>query len=279
MVSPDKTLIYDIGMHRGEDTDYYLSKGFRVIGFEANPQLIQNCKIRFQDAIATKRLHIVEGAIAASHHGDKVTFFDHPRHTIWGTIESNWTDRNSKLGYESETITVDRVDIVECYNVFGIPHYLKIDIEGADKVVLEGLKSADARPQFVSIESEKVDFSGLRAELLLLRDLGYTKFKAVQQECIPGRTIVAITLDGREFQYTFGRDSSGPFGNDVSQPWLTFEEVLQEYKNIFFRYRLFGDRSPYAKLPYRIQRLIGKFYKRGTVYQGLPGWYDTHASL
>ncbi len=27
-------LLYDVGMHKGEDTDYYLKKGFKVIGIE-----------------------------------------------------------------------------------------------------------------------------------------------------------------------------------------------------------------------------------------------------
>ena len=32
-----KDLIYDIGMHNGENTEYYLKRGFRVIAVEANP--------------------------------------------------------------------------------------------------------------------------------------------------------------------------------------------------------------------------------------------------
>ena len=36
-------LIYDIGMNHGEDTAYYLSKGFRVIAIEANPGLTDEC--------------------------------------------------------------------------------------------------------------------------------------------------------------------------------------------------------------------------------------------
>jgi FkbM family methyltransferase len=279
LIVEEAKLVYDVGMHRGEDADFYLNKGFRVIGFEANPQLIENCKIRFQDAIATGQLHIVEGAIAPPHLGNKVTFFQNLTHSIWGTIDSNWADRNAKLGCESRAITVDRVDIVECFKGFGIPYYLKIDVEGADKLVLEGLKSVDARPKFISLESEKIDFSALRAELFFLRELGYSKFNAVQQEGISGRTIVAMTLGGREFRYTFGTDSSGPFGNEILQPWLTFEDVLQEYESIFHRYRLFGDSSLYGKLPLRMRRYIGKLYKLGTGHAGLPGWYDTHASL
>jgi hypothetical protein len=30
-------LIYDLGMHRGGDTQFYLEKGFRVVAVEANP--------------------------------------------------------------------------------------------------------------------------------------------------------------------------------------------------------------------------------------------------
>ena len=30
-------LIYDVGFHQGEDTAYYLKKGFRVVAFEAHP--------------------------------------------------------------------------------------------------------------------------------------------------------------------------------------------------------------------------------------------------
>jgi hypothetical protein len=35
--APHEDLIYDIGMHQGEDTEFYLQKGFNVIAFEADP--------------------------------------------------------------------------------------------------------------------------------------------------------------------------------------------------------------------------------------------------
>jgi len=34
----DEGLIYDAGMHRGEDAEFYLKKGFRVVGIEALAQ-------------------------------------------------------------------------------------------------------------------------------------------------------------------------------------------------------------------------------------------------
>src|ERR1019366_6379367 len=51
-------LIYDVGMHKGEDSDFYLQKGFRVIGFEADPDLIEHCRNRFSREIEQGRLTI-----------------------------------------------------------------------------------------------------------------------------------------------------------------------------------------------------------------------------
>ena len=41
-------LIYDVGMHDGDDTAYYLDKGFQVVAVEANPVLVQSGRERFR---------------------------------------------------------------------------------------------------------------------------------------------------------------------------------------------------------------------------------------
>jgi len=38
----ESDLIYDVGVHQGEDTDFYLKKGFRVVGIEANAALCKS---------------------------------------------------------------------------------------------------------------------------------------------------------------------------------------------------------------------------------------------
>jgi len=274
----NSVLIFDVGMHKGEDTDYYLRRGFNVVGIEPNPDLAELCKIRFQDAIARERLHIVEGAIAPSSTEKTVTFFKNTL-SVWGTIDPGWSARNASLGWESTAITLPRVDIKDVFQRFGVPFYLKIDVEGVDLLVLDSLYNMDARPKYVSIESDKVDFGALEAELRTLSDLGYSRFKVVQQESIPGTTISTTTLDGRSFDYTFERDASGPFGEDIAGPWLSMSEVLEEYRRIFKRYRYFGDNSIFVKLPPRAQRPIDRLYKAVTGYRGpLPGWFDTHAA-
>jgi FkbM family methyltransferase len=275
-----ENLIYDVGLHKGEDTDFYLRKGFQVIGIEANPDLVANAKIRFQDAIARGRLRVLEGAVAPASAGDTVGFYANPGQSVWGTIDGNLAARNTMLGSPSKRTEIKRVDIAETYRLFGIPFYLKIDIEGMDRLVIEQLRAFETRPQYVSFESTKVDFNQLKAEMDLLTSLGYTKFKVVQQSNIPGTKIRTRTLDEEQFEYVFEPDASGPFGDDLPSPWLTCDEALARYEVVFHRYRYFGDYSLVRKMPKRGEKIIQKIYKLSTGYRGpLPGWFDTHASL
>ena len=51
-------LVFDLGMHDGTDTEYYLKKGFRVVGVDANPRLTNSVRERFRSEIADKRLFV-----------------------------------------------------------------------------------------------------------------------------------------------------------------------------------------------------------------------------
>jgi FkbM family methyltransferase len=43
----EKTLIYDVGAHKGEDTKFYLAKGFSVVAIEASPELCDQLQHKF----------------------------------------------------------------------------------------------------------------------------------------------------------------------------------------------------------------------------------------
>jgi FkbM family methyltransferase len=166
-----RNLIYDIGLHKGEDTDFYLKKGYDVIAFEANPSLIAYCRKRFEDAVASGRLQIIEGAIAPESAGERIPFYVNPDISGWGTIAPEWVERNAKLGHNSHKIEVPRIDLVGICRSYGIPYYAKIDIEGADMLVLESFKQFTDRPNYVSIEADKVQLSELNRQMTALRDL------------------------------------------------------------------------------------------------------------
>ena len=42
----DNNLIFDIGMNHGEDSEFYLCKGFHVIAIECNPNLVDDVSAR-----------------------------------------------------------------------------------------------------------------------------------------------------------------------------------------------------------------------------------------
>src|SRR5262245_38423463 len=88
----DENLIFDIGMHKGEDTDFYLNKGFRVVGVEANPALSDYCTQRFQEACHTGQLIIVSKAVAE--YEGTIDFYVNQRFSVWGTANRDWMLRN-----------------------------------------------------------------------------------------------------------------------------------------------------------------------------------------
>ncbi len=274
LVTKHDDLIYDVGMHKGEDTEFYLKKGFRVIAFEADPDLIVYSKRKFSTEIKNNKLVILEGAIVDNPKLDKVMFFKTTDDTFQGTIDINWAKRNERLGTASAIIEVDTVNFSECVCKYGIPYYMKIDIEGADLICLKQLLDINPKANYVSIESNKLSMKGIYEEISLLEQLGYNEFKAIQQDHISKTIIPYPPREGVVVSHTFPAGSSGLFGKELPGKWKSKKDILKEYKSILLNYRLFGDdglarRIVILKLIKRLMRLM----TRGPV----PGWHDTHA--
>ncbi len=272
-------LIYDVGMHKGEDTDYYLKKGFRVVAFEANPALVASCRNRFSDDIKNGKLSIVEGAIVEQlpdkSQPASIKFYQNKQKSIWGTVDSAWAQRNEVVdGTTNEIIEVPVVNFSDCLKEHGIPYYMKIDIEGMDSVCLKALMNSQQKPDYISIESEKVSFDKLLEEFNLLVKLDYSKFKAVQQKYISRQREPNPSREGCHVGYRFQNGSSGLFGSDLPFEWKEYDQIIEEYKSIFVQYELFGDYGKFSKYsPVKfLLKVIGKITQKP-----IPGWYDTHA--
>src|SRR5215472_12597773 len=115
-------LVIDLGLHKGEDTAFYLAKGFRVVSVEADPDLARECQARFVPELSAQGLRIIEGAIAEG--GPKVTFYKDEK-SVWGTVNQDWAKRNEKLGSHHRLIEVNVLDIGQIFNDFGIPYYTR----------------------------------------------------------------------------------------------------------------------------------------------------------
>ncbi len=264
----ERDLVFDVGMHKGEDTAYYLAKGYRVVGFEADPELAAACAARFA---GEGRLSIVEGAITASSE-PSVRFFRHPN-SVWGTVDAGRAEGNLHGG-ESQPIEVPSIDFAAVLRETGTPAFVKIDIEGAGLHCLEALGERPERPDFVSIEASHGSWPDLQRELSLLDRLGYSRFAVIQQATIPSTEIETRALDGAPLRYRFEPDSSGPFGPDLPE-WLSREQAERRYRRINRVQR--AVRRP-EELLRRSQ--LGKGIRGQAIrlLGPMPGWYDTHAA-
>jgi FkbM family methyltransferase len=280
-------LIFDVGLHRGEDTAFYLAKGFRVVAIEANPELVSLCRARFAAFIDQGKLHIVEGAIVdpANVAPDQktVTFYKNETGTSWGTVCSEWAERNERMGTEVRTLHVPILDFAAVLAEFGIPHYMKVDIEGCDLLCLKTLRKFVARPDYISFESDKVSFASIQHEFDLLSELGYEEFQAVEQFGIPpGHKPPFPAREGEFVEQTFELGSSGLFGAELPGKWMSRSAILRLYRMIFAGYRLLGDDGIMYQWQFRgasrLRRLVKRLLEIATGAT-VPGWYDTHARL
>jgi FkbM family methyltransferase len=262
-MEPKKHLIFDIGCHRGEDSDFYLRKGFRVIAVEANPILCNDLKTKFATQIADGRLTLIDKAIAEK--DGEVTFFINDNQSIWGTIRAEMAERNEIQGSKSRKVTVPAIKFGSLIKQFGMPYYLKIDIEGADLLCLEGLLEFKDRPVFISHEHDQEALAELAPEITMLKKLGYTKFKIVDQGAISKQKAPFPAREGVYVDSQIEAGSSGLFGNDLPGPWLSRAATIIKYLKIFARNKLVGA----------IKRIPGL----NRTVSNLPGsWYDTHAT-
>lgn len=211
-------LVFDMGFYDGEDTRYYLAKGARVVAFEANPALFEAGNQRFAEAVKQGQLSLHNLAIAKQ--SGPVEMFMHRDNLQFCTI-----NKETALGWPKEEL--DKIIIVEAitgaqlYEQFGVPDYVKIDIELLDIEVIRPLKDLKTRPTFVSAEFQN---------LLVLAELvgaGYDAFKVVDQAKIPG----SVTGVGGE-NFTLSAGSSGPVSDEAPGEWLSFHNTSHLYTSL-----------------------------------------------
>jgi FkbM family methyltransferase len=162
-------LIYDLGTNNGDDAAYYLACGFRVLAIDADPGLVAQVKERFKAEIEAKRIIVLNVAIAAK--TDKAEFWINDLHPELNSFDRGLVTRSDDA-HHSIWIGCRRLD--DILSEYGIPYYLKIDIEGHDIVCCEQLSSS-IKPKYISVEMSQIEL------LLKLRDLGYDRFKLINQ--------------------------------------------------------------------------------------------------
>jgi FkbM family methyltransferase len=257
-------LIYDVGMHNGDDTAYYLQAGYRVLAIEANPLMAERARQRFAAPIADGRLTLLGVGIARDVGSAEFWVCDDV--SVWSSFDRRIASRD---GSRHHPVQVECRTFESILAEFGTAHYCKIDIEGNDHLCLEALIEARP-PRYLSIEMS--DEHGDR-DLAALWALGYRRFKIIDQTTFQPpsallqqasrvapqalrplrglhRRLRARRRDGR---WRFPEGSSGPFGEHTSGPWIEYHRAVNQWR--------------------RLRALDPKLHA-----QGLFGWHDIHAT-
>jgi FkbM family methyltransferase len=209
----DSRLIFDLGMNNGDDAAFYLSRGFEVVALEANAALCELARKRFHGEIDDGRLKIVNAAIWET--SGETTFYINLDNDHWSSIDVGWAGRDDS---RCKAVRVRCVTLADLFDEFDVPHFLKIDVEGVDHLVLDQLRGRDRLPQYVSVEDCRFGFQYMET----LSACGFDGFKLLDQSTVPTMTDPAT---GRAFPV----GSSGPFGADLPGEWLSYADIVQSY--------------------------------------------------
>lgn len=229
--------IFDIGMYDGSDTAYYSEMGYRVVAVEANPELVDKAQQRFAPYISSGQLICINAAVSAR--GETVELI------LSGKDLGSITLFPVKIAHKRPvgSIKVPGVTVDHLFEQQGVPKYLKIDIEGADRFCVLSL-TRENRPEFLSFESsDDVD------ELLThAASIGYNRFKIINQnsfreysnlECVYDRVARKLMqylgyadplLIRRAGRFFVSGHSSGPVPWKSDGQWRSFNDIRSVVK-------------------------------------------------
>ncbi len=258
-------------MNNGDDTAYYLHKGYRVVAIEADPGLAAQTAQRFCRHAESGRLTILNVAVAEKE--GTLPFWICESHPEWSSFSEDIAGRG---GAPHRSIQVRARPFGDIVSEYGVPYFVKIDIEGSDLLCVDALERGRL-PAYLSIELS----TAVLANLSRFRDLGFSRFKCVSQyhhlpvqrqpspeerrygkfclRLLDGRLPWRVyrRLGGRRLLqrrlsplrrsvdgWVFPEGASGPFGEDTRGDWLSFDQFAATIEHFQSRF-LQGERTPF----------------------------------
>lgn len=218
--NPDQ-IIFDIGCHDGSDTSYYLSRGYSVLAVDANPILCARLAKTFNKEVAEGRLIVLNVGISKC--SENLQFYINTRFSSWSSFDPDMGNRECM----AKIVSVNTLPLTDLIKKYGVPYYIKIDIEGFDEIAVENLCDSDFRPYYISFEGGSI----ILIEKLI--SAGYNKFKIVPQENITDSVVEYTDYDGIKKTHRFKHGSSGPFGDDIKDGWIQKENIIEKVKYHF----------------------------------------------
>jgi FkbM family methyltransferase len=165
-VLPGET-VFDVGANLGDKAQWFVDRGARVIAVEPQPKLIDHLKLRFSD---NQLVTIVSKGLAEQ--AGELTMSISDNHVL-STFSEDWKIGRFKNEKWNEHVRVPVTTLDELINEFGHPRYVKVDVEGYEKQVIDGLNQ---KTGVISFEFTAEYIERAADICSKLRSIGYRHF-------------------------------------------------------------------------------------------------------
>ena len=182
-------LCFDIGANIGDKTEIFLALGASVVSVEPQPELAQEVKAR--GAHYGRNSIVVERAIGEK---EGTAALHLKEHSAWASLLSDWEGNN--IGeIEVGVTTLDRL-----IKQYGVPEFIKIDVEGYELNILRGLSY---RIPFITIEyhSDQRSIAATRECISRLSSFGPVEINVIAEN--NHDLVLPCWLEGQEFLNQF----------------------------------------------------------------------------
>ena len=198
------TLVFDIGANVGVLSSVFASLGCKVVALEPNPDCVRHVQLSYGD----KPIEVIQAAVGAKNGLVVLNVSD--ERDVRSTVSDDWINT---MGGQDESYRGiwSRQDIVPVLTLdtliehFGMPEFIKVDVEGFEEKVLSGLS---LQPPLMSFEFTAA-------------------FLAPALRCIN----MAILKEGSLFNFAYNGEWGYP-AHFENEKWLDKEGLQKSLKKI-----------------------------------------------
>lgn len=172
-------IAFDIGANIGQTVDELLPNYDKIICFEPNPNLVTIIKNKFfnNDKVTIEELGLSDKT--------ETKKFNISNSHVVSTFSEDWIN-NSRFTnvYNWDTsIDVKTTTLDEVIDKYGIPYFIKIDVEGYEYEVLKGLTKLLENTYF-AFEWAEEQYEIVNKTVKYLKELGYNNFAYTYQDSL-----------------------------------------------------------------------------------------------
>ena len=166
-------VIFDIGANKGQNLNYFLEKADIVVAIEANINLVKKIQSDFKQFVDSGKLIIENVALTNNENIKQIDFYISKVDDVLSTVYPDDINKFYKQQVRCDKASLLIQKYLKDYNISEI-EYIKIDIEGSDKLVLDDLLQHNILAKNLSAECQEPEV------LELLLNSPYKSFKFVE---------------------------------------------------------------------------------------------------